>query len=506
MIIMEKKTLSYFTGEQHSNNFEHIISLAEDIGFSVQVYESKEATQFDFMQAVFRDTAIIVDATIPDNLSLSTVYPILTAHVNTIDHVLVFSDMYYENGTQILPLNIIPQRERTYMDRYLLAWMINTLPQKAENSERRELLAWLRVQLDDLKNNLYYERFEIESVEVLMNYKERMEKVIATSIEKNQPKKEEKTRVMISYRNSCSKEVELFRKEMEASSNVEIKILPPGSLCDDYEAHSPMRRWMLVGMLDNHIRSVDEMWVYYNDIYTNSWWTLAEMVMTAYVNYDRDEKNKVDVKVYDAAKKRFLERGEKGYPEFLYVSLSKEQFQKLARLLSNTRPDAMGPENSGNMRRLKMLAWAMRLMPKSRRTLLVEQLRPIFEMSVPSTLPKNERKDMIDGMIKIYRDPNEILKYTNDDVFKDKFWYNISYQTDSVTAAFRNGNFDVDTFIDIPMRELTKFKDKKLRAVAEKNAKIKLRGKIFYVGERQGTLSMARHPYGRAHSKRCSGS
>ena len=73
---MKTITLSYFTGEQHSENFEQIIHLAEKLGFSVRVYESKESNQFDFLQAAYRDTATIVDATIPDDLTLSTVYPL----------------------------------------------------------------------------------------------------------------------------------------------------------------------------------------------------------------------------------------------------------------------------------------------------------------------------------------------------------------------------------------------------------------------------------------------
>ena len=99
-------TLSYFTGEQHSESFEQIINLAKELGYSVRVYESKEANQFDFLQAVYRDTATIMDATIPDDLTQATVYPLLTAHVNILDHILVFSDRQYEDGSQILPLNI----------------------------------------------------------------------------------------------------------------------------------------------------------------------------------------------------------------------------------------------------------------------------------------------------------------------------------------------------------------------------------------------------------------
>lgn len=116
-------TLSYFTGEQHSENCAHIIHLAEKLGYSVRFYESKKSSHFDFLQAVYRDTAIIVDATIPDDLSLSTVYPLLTAHVNCVDHILAFSDNYYKDGTQIMPLNCIALRERTYLDKEKLAWL-----------------------------------------------------------------------------------------------------------------------------------------------------------------------------------------------------------------------------------------------------------------------------------------------------------------------------------------------------------------------------------------------
>lgn len=455
--------LSYFTGEQHSDNLEQILLLAKELGYSVRVYESKESSQFDFLQAVYRDTATIVDATIPDDLTLSTVYPLLTAHVNILDHILVFSDKQYEDGSQILPLNITPQRVWTNKD--------------------KELLVWLRLQLEDLKEHQYYDRFEIESIEKLADYKLPMEKVMLASLELHKPKKDDKKRVMISYRNSCSKEVELFRKREEAKGKVEIKVLPPGSLCDDYEAHTPMRRWMLVGLLEDHIRSVEEVWVYYNKIYTNSWWTLAEMVMVAYTNHDRAEKDKVKVKVYDAGRKRFLEENEDGYPAYLHIRLTESQHQKLARYLSNTRPDTMGPETMRQVAGLKKLAWVMRFMTKKKRIFFAEQMRPMIEQGVPSDMPREDREKMVNDLLAMYSDPKAIMAYANDAVFKNEFWNNISYQTERVTAAFKNGAFDVDTFMDTPMQELTKFKDENLRSAADSTSQIKLKGQKYYVGE-----------------------
>ena len=80
-------------------------------------------------------------------------------------------------------------------------------------------------------------------------------------------------------------------------------------------------------------------------------------------------------------------------------------------------------------------------------------------------------------------EPKAIMAYANDAVFKDEFWNNISYQTEQVTAAFKDGSIDVDTFMDTPMQELTKLKDVNLRTAADRNAQVKLKGNKYYVGE-----------------------
>ena len=445
-------TLSYFTGEQHSENFEQIIYLAEELGYSVRVYESKISTQFDFLQAVYRDTATIVDATIPDDLSLLTVYPLLTAHINILDHILVFSDKQYEGGSQILPLNIIPRRMREEND--------------------KNLLIWLRVQLENLKEYQYYERFEIEAIENLPNYKDSMERVILDSLALRERHNRNKTQVMISYRSSCSMEVEKFRKKVEDQGEVEIKVLPPGSLCGDYEAHTPMRRWMLVGLLDDHIREVDEVWVYYNDIYANSWWTLAELVMVANINYDRDESDKIKIKVYDAKEKRFL--SEKEFPMFVKVVLDSDQHRRLARLLSNTRPDTMGPENIENINQLKQIVPIMRNMPKFLRNKFVQQMRPLLEQGVPTSIPKEQQEEMIRDLVKMYSDPDELERYVNDEVFQDVFWKNISYQTEDRTPALVNNIVNPNVFMDVPMAEDTGLSEDELKNAANNGTLITL--------------------------------
>lgn len=75
-----------------------------------------------------------------------------------------------------------------------------------------------------------------------------------------------------------------------------------------------------------------------------------------------------------------------------------------------------------------------------------------------------------------------IMAYANDVVFKDEFWNNIFYQTESITAAFKGSAIDVD--IDTPMLELlTKYKDEHLRSAAGSTSQIKLEGQKYYVGK-----------------------
>ena len=83
-----------------------------------------------------------------------------------------------------------------------------------------------------------------------------------------------------------------------------------------------------------------------------------------------------------------------------------------------------------------------------------------------------------------YDDPKAIMVYANDSVFKNEFWNDISYQTERVTAAFKDGIIDVDTFMDAaPMQELTKLRDENLRTAANNNSQVKLKGKKYYVSE-----------------------
>lgn len=405
--------------------------------------------QQQFLYAVHVSDIVVVDCTIPSDVNDGGVYPALTAQVNILNHVIVVS----ENN---LPLNITPLRgvfPQKDGERYTIEHILKELPEQIEQSLKEDT----------------YSRIPEDVINDFLKYQKEMEEMLVASLEMRRRRKHKKTSVMISYRNSHSEEVEKFksiivgtdpsskneRHRLGCNGDYELKVLPPASLCGADEAHTPMRRWMLVGLLEDHIREVDEVWVYESrdangEIdYTKSWWTIAEMIMVTNINYGNTKK--IKVKVYNPITQQFYETAPRQY----IVNITEAQHKRLARYLSNTRPDTMGPECLAQVKQLKMIAKLMRYSTEEMKRQMLDNLRANFELSVPKTLEEDERKQMIDDMIKMYSDPDEIERYANDDVFKEEFWNDISYQTAEATSCFVNGCIDVNEFMSIPMDEIT---------------------------------------------------
>lgn len=229
---------------------------------------------------------------------------------------------------------------------------------------------------------------------------------------------------------------------------------------------------MLVGLLEDHIRTVDEVWVYLTEDYTDSWWTIAEMIMTANLNFERENGKKIQIRVYDPSKKDFLPEQE--IPDFIIPQITEEQHKRLARYLSNTRPDTMGPETLQQVRQMKQLAMILRFSPSSIKEQILSNLRETLSASIPTELPADQKEEMLKGMVAMYSNPDELEKYASGDVFQDTFWNNISYQITQKTPAFTGDIIDIDSFMQTPMLELTILDDRKLSKICRKKGKIEV--------------------------------
>lgn len=454
-------TISYFAVHtKQSNDLYNVIkSYCENKGYNISFKDASSISQYEFLVGVHGDTLSVVDASIETENGeyLSTVYPILTAHINIFKHILVVS-------RTPIPLNICPPTEGGYP---------NTLYEKEKDND--EIAEWLKDNIDKIVEKEIHTpslRVKIDSQDALMSLKPQMEQMLHDNLlEDNTDKKV--TKVLISYRskyydkviehikNYQNKEEEekeyefhVVQSRNELSSKRHENIIVHERLCGENEAPTPMQRWRMVGQLEGLIRNMDEIWIYDTPDYGDSWWTQAEIVMTYYDNYSRSCKNKI----------KFRPMLQDTLPELISkVDISPEHRQRITRYLSNTRLDRMGPESMDNARQLINIADQIDRTPFFLKFLIRRSMKKVLLMSIPDTLSRKERKKMVEEMLKLYMSPKELRKYAADDVFKNDFWRKISFGICPTNAS----DFNLTKWISSPMDELTSCTKNELEAASQ---------------------------------------
>lgn len=456
--------------------------------FDVVFPEDSSFSQADFLLSLFRDDVVIVDCTIPDDLAKPTVYPILVAQVNMLDHVLVVS----END---LPLNIKPLR---------VPYVTNS---KSINGKTRQNLSeWLEENLKDILHNRYRddnpsERIMVQSVQDLLNHKSDMERIqeYSSNCEKKRIKSENRKNILISYRSQYYSEdydgnKTLIRDRIHPNNYEEeydLHIFEPQSLCSGDEVLTPMRRWMLVGLLDDRIRLMDEVWVYYTPDYFDSWWTIAELVAVGYFNATTGRDNPIIVRVYDPALGMLTEidlEKELNINMNYEVNNKKVYVERMARLMANTRPDVMAPEAREDILRMKSLAGLLQNSSRFFRNIILRRIRKTVSVmsmsSMPDNMSKEEKEEVLQHIIEMYSDPQVIIDYANDEVFSNDFWYKLSYgigrsgkyftKPDSSQESKKNGIVNLDEFFNAPMQELIEYSENEIMGLLKNGTTINL--------------------------------
>lgn len=204
-----------------------IITAASQPDREVEIIYVKKSVnplqQQQFLYASYVCNVVIVDCTIPlssDNRD-GGVYPALTAQINVLNHIIVVSETP-------LPLNITPYRSISPQNNERLSHLsiIRNLPTKIAAS---------------LEEDTYPRISGEELIKDFLKYQKEQEEIISTCLDLRGKRTSDKTKVMISYRNSRSDEVEDFKKlildesgegkltkeSMGLKGEYEIKVLPP---------------------------------------------------------------------------------------------------------------------------------------------------------------------------------------------------------------------------------------------------------------------------------------
>ena len=461
--------ISYFYSKEISESVvlkEKVLKLSIINNCDVNIIDSSSPNfnQLEFLISCHRDDIVIVDCTTPKDSSVKTVYPILVAQVNMLDHVIVISN-------NMLPLNITPQRQGYDSPRLKLDFT------------QEKQIRWIEEQLielsDDISSNNHYNRIPLNGYQDLERFRSLIEKMWEESDNYRRKKEGNKKKVLISYRNSHYKEVAEYKAKYEKKHpNTIVRMIEPGVLCTGEETLTPMRKWMLVFMLEERIHDIEELIIYKTKDYTHSWWTCAELVMVAYNNYNRDNSKKIKVTFYDPHSEK--ESEEEAISWLMYPTLNESQKNRLSRLAANTRPDTMGPECMNNIDQMRSICESISSSNFIVSALLKWSIKRMLKKSIPTSLPIEEKKEMLRKTMELYTNPQSLDTYLADDVFKDSFWNKLSYQIECPMPAFifdekqMKYKIDIDAFINAPMQEIIPITEQELKQKAEQKETIKV--------------------------------
>lgn len=463
--------LTYFYSTEIDDSIKlknQILSLQVLDNFDVTLIDSNsdDFSQLELLIACHRDDIVIVDCSIPDDIAIKTVYPILVAQINMLDHVLVVSKT-------MLPLNITPQRQGYDSPRF-----------KQDFSDKKQLL-WIEEQIKDLHQAIskgtHYKRIPLKGYQDLERFRSLIEKMWEESNNYRRKKEGNKKKVLISYRNSHYKEVAEYKAKYEKKHpNTIVRMIEPGVLCTGEETLTPMRKWMLVFMLEERIHDIEELIIYKTKDYTHSWWTCAELVMVAYNNYNRDNSKKIKVTFYDPYTEK--ESEEDAISWLIHPTLNESQKNRLSRLAANTRPDTMGPECMNNIDQMRSICNSINNSNFIVRSFLKWSIKQMLKKSIPTTLSEREKKEMLKKTLKLYTNKDELDLYLSDEVFQDNFWNKLSYQTEWPTPAFikvkdnnvEKTSIDIEAFLNAPMNELISATVDELQTKSSLNEKVSI--------------------------------
>lgn len=476
-------TLSYFYVESISDSLSlkksiSTLGILKEFETNYISEKSSKFSQLDLLLSCHRDDVVIIDCTVPSFLENDTqeeknkvlsVFPLLVAQVNMLDHVLVLS-----NNT--LPLNVVPQRQGFDSPRLKMKFT------------REKQLKWVEQQIVELcrliKTGKHYNRIKIESYLDLSNKQEAMEQMWEASALFRASREKGKKKILISYRSSHYSEVLRYRNEYQARHSGDIvRVIEPGVLCSGEEVLTPMRKWMLVFMLDEFIHDIDELIIYRTDDYIESWWTCAELVMVAYNNLNRSKDKQIKIKYYDIDLDAEIDVEKEDwlvlhFDKYTQNVISEKQKERLARLAANTRPDTMGPEFMANIEQMKMISDKYHNSNFAKRMLMKFAIKQMVKKSIPKSLSDSDKKEILNKTLLLYTNKVALDAYLADEVFDVTFWKSLSYQTQWPTPAFSRiegkVSIDIDAFLHAPMKEKISLSSAELLERAKKQETITL--------------------------------
>ncbi|MGL5833950.1 MAG: hypothetical protein ACRC1Z_12075 [Waterburya sp.] len=276
-------------GQELASLLEKLFASESPEELKVQMETITDGDDGDMIVAGLRDDIVIFDGSVENDIGSN--YKAVRMWPLCMDHFLVVSRTR-------LPINFQPFHEGGSPD----TWGdVLTRPFSLSN---QELIFWIKKQLDILAPRLPRledERLEITKEQLGSYFQvvgELTEKLITQSLKRRRLYRKISGRAFISYLSCYSKyhrqaiashelyveDLVRYIKTWHGEPDYSVLYYPPGSLSSEFMAE--YRRWQIVRMIEDRIRTADEFWIFETDDYYNSWWTQSELAALAYIQHN----------------------------------------------------------------------------------------------------------------------------------------------------------------------------------------------------------------------------
>ncbi len=392
-------------------------ALAREFGLEARIVQPDPAA---FRDAIFSATVVVLDGTLEqENLEL---YRAAAVVLSPFDHVLIAGRTY-------LPLNFVAPR-------------VGGAPRYPGSQGNDDILPWLRVQLPEI---LADPGPRLEPGQFASMSKPDDASILRPIYEHSDAKRPRvRNAAFISHRGRYIEKALALGQKIRAGFHGPPRqpiVIEQGALALPTELLTEVRRWMIMGLLDDELRRSDELWIVETTDYRGSWWTAAELYAAAYVAETPAELLRIRIWNPETDTVRDDDSGE------YRIALSDAHRKRMARILTHTRPDQLSPESRVAM---KMLRWGFRLgfgwLIDRKLGTLMEPVQDVVKAALPE-----KTAEAVD--ISPLREKGALRRYVNDRVFSNAFWDDLYIEPQRIAQS---GEYrpDPEAFINSPEREM----------------------------------------------------
>lgn len=302
-----------------------IQELLKTLGFEISVYD--HPTQSELAWACIKQDVVIVDASV--ELDGTHNYAAFTAQPQGYDHVLVVSRTY-------LPQNFYGLRE-------------GGAPPYPFSQNNQAIMAWIREQVADLLPNLPRTGKNIWSTGIMGPLK---------GLGNARARASQQHQIFISFRNSAFDSAKSLKTQLEegqfhSGQKQGVLLINPNELAFQGELLTFIQRWQLMGILEERMRIVKEVWICDSADYFQSWWTAGEMLIMAY--YQSTSNKRPILKLYNPLTQKILVE-----PSGIIPHLTYDQRRKLDQIFSTSNNyDPLEKSMNGWIKLLLKLKYSM---------------------------------------------------------------------------------------------------------------------------------------------------